>query len=130
MATATFNTAFTSEGAESGDVSDIPDYCAVFDDASKTNWITNFDLTSTHSGLTLGQTISYAANALAFTLTEGANSNDPISGFGLVECLHGMFRADRYLTFHTDDPGTGGTDNEIDGIAPTLLDVSNLDYAE
>ena len=126
MATATFNTAFTSEGAESGDVNDIPAYARVYDDSSQTNEIARFDLSSTHTGLTLSQTINFAANALVFTLAEGSNSSDDITAFGLVECLRGIFRADRYISFFT-----GTADNsEIDGIAPTLLDVSNLTYAE
>ena len=117
MATATFNTAFTSEAAESGDVGDIPAYARVYDDSSQTNEIARFDLSSTHTGLTLSQTINFAANALVFTLAEGSNSSDDITAFGLVEALRGIFRADRYISFFT---GTGNNTRSTASRRPCL----------
>ena len=65
-----------------------------------------------------------------FTETRASASPDRVSDFGLVENLRGKFRADRYITFHTGSPGNDGTANRITQISSTLLDVSNLDFAE
>ena len=130
MATATYGAAITSAGAASGDVGDAASHVAVWDDASRTNLVGSFALDSTLAGLAEGQTIQFAADGLVFTLTEGSGSADDISAFGLVEALRGMFRANRYLSWHTGAPGANGTSNRITGIAGTLVTVSNMTYAQ
>ena len=189
-ATATVTVAFASEAAESGDVSDVPSHVSVYDDASKTTRYATFALDSSHSGLTLGQTINFAANALVFTLNRGAiytaeiasassttvftldsgeGSNfavgdpidvdgdltyitaissdeitvspalsgtpsandvvrkltDAVTDSGLEQFLRGMFDDDVYLEFQTSP----ATSDNIAGIDPTLLDVSNITFA-
>ena len=125
MATSTLNTAVSSQAAPSGAVGSIISHAAVWDDDSQTNFITAFVLTSTQSALTLGQTLKIAANSWVFTFT-----SSQLSDFGEVEALYGIFRADRYITWHTGAPGNAGTANRESDIDPTLLDVSNLTYAE
>ena len=129
MATATYGAALESAGAASGDVGDACSHVAVWNDASRTNFIAWFALDSTLAGLAEGQTIQFASSALVLTLTEGSGGSDKLSDFGLQESLRGIFRANRYVTWHTGSPGNAGTSSRITGIAGTLVTVSNFTYA-
>ena len=129
MGTATYGAALESAGAAAGDVGDTASHVAVWDDVGRTNFIASFALDATLAALAEGQSIQFASNALVLTLTKGASSSDDIAAFGLVEALRGVFRANRYLSWHTGAPGTNGTANRITGIANTLLTVSNLTFA-
>ena len=125
MATATLNTTFSTIGAPQGAVGSIISHCAVWNDSSRTEFIMAFALTSTQVALTLGQTLNIAANAWVFTFT----SSD-LSDYGEVEALRGIFRADRYISWHTGSPGGSGSNNRESALTATLLDVSNIDFAE
>ena len=129
MATATYGSQLESAGAAAGDVGDQASHVSVFDDSSLTNFVASFALDATLAGLVANQTIEFAADDLVFTLTLDSSSEDELSEFGLVEAFRGIFRANRYLTWHTGAPGTAGTSNRIAGITPTLLTVSNLTFA-
>lgn len=130
MATATYNQTLQSAGAAAGDVGSQPSHCAIWDSVGMTNLVVRFNLNSTLAALVQGQPIQFAANELILTLTQAASSNDNISDFGLVEALRGMFSANRYVSWHTGDPGSSGSSNRITGITPTLLTVTNLTFAQ
>ena len=136
MATATFNTVIESEAAAAGDVGNVPRRVAVWDDDSQSNFVAEFLVKKAGSNpladldaLTLGQTIRFAANDLVFTLTNDAAAAVQLSDFGLVEALRGIFRADRYATWHTGATNDGAA-NRIAGIAPTLLTAANITFAQ
>ena len=136
MATATFNAIIESEAAESGDVGSVPRRVALWDDDSRTNFIAEFVVKKAGSNpladldaLALGQTIRFAANDLVFTLINDSSAAVRLSNFGLVEALRGIFRTNRYATWHTGATSSG-TANRINGIAPTLLPVGNITYAQ
>ena len=130
MATATYGAALQSAGAAVGDVGDEASWVAIWNDANRTEFIIAFALDNTLAALAEGQPIQFGANDLVLTFTKQGTSADRISPYGLVETLRGAFRQNRYLSWHTGDPGVNGTANRIAGIANTLFTVSNITYAE
>ena len=124
MATATYNSTVTSTAAPAGEVGQTISHVALWDDTSRTNLIMTFALTSTQSALTLGQSINIAANAWVWTFT-----STQLFAFGERECLHGIFRANRYLSYHTGNPGGSGTSNRRGGMGMSTLNSANFTYA-
>ena len=129
MATATYGASLTSAEATAGDAGSQASHCVVWKESARTNAIASFDLNAVLAGIVEGQAIEFANNQLVFTLTLGSGSNDPLTEYGLAQALRGIFRENRYLSWHTGSPGNNYTANRIAGIPATLITVSNMVYS-
>ena len=126
MATATTNANVESVVVTAAEVGDDVTHISVWDgdDPTSDEFIIAFSLTNNPSPLVLGETLRFNSGDLVFTFT-----STELTDFGEVEALRGIFRAARYIRYHTGAPGTNGTVNDT-GIDSTEIPTTALTFAE